>query len=221
MTDPKTRASSSAQPKHTSGSMVSRFKGSLGFGRKNQKDSRSAPLHNFREDHRRGDVEHSKTGDGKESSLSGKVSTSTDQKPSSSTQSLPLEERLCPISELWNQAYDDLKRDEEKLVSDYQSVLSSDLAMTMITPTLMIMGSKEERQQQMAALLARKVEEAKKKTWKLKFGGKEIPVKEVVESVVGIISWADDYISGALSTNPYASVAWGGVSLLLPVSPNT
>jgi hypothetical protein len=99
--------------------------------------------------------------------------------------------------------------------------LSSDLAMTMITPTLMITGSKEERQQQMAALLARKVEEAKKKTWKLKFGGKEIPVKEVVESVVGIISWADDYISGALSTNPYASVAWGGVSLLLPVSPNT
>ena len=201
--------------------MVSRFKGSLAFGRKKQRDDRSAPLHNLREDHGRDDVEHNTTGDGKESSLSGKVPTSTDQKPSSSAQSLPLEERLCPISELWNQAYDDLKRDEEQLVSDYQSVLSSDLAMTMITPTLMIMGSKEERQQQMAALLAGKVEEAKKKTWKLKFGGKEIPVKEVVESVVGIISWADDYISGALSTNPYASIAWGGVSLLLPVSPNT
>jgi hypothetical protein len=102
--------------------MVSRFKGSLGLGRKNQKDNRSAPLHNFRGDHGRGDVEHNKTSDGKESSLSGKVPASTDQKPSSSAQSLPLEERLCPISELWNQAYDDLKRDEEQLVSDYQSV---------------------------------------------------------------------------------------------------
>jgi hypothetical protein len=200
--------------------MVSRFKGSLGFVRKNEKDSRSAPLHNFREDHGRGDVEHNKNGDGKESSLSGKVSTSTTQQTSSSTQGLPLGERLCSISELWNQAYDDLKRDEEQLIKDYQSVLSSDMSMTMITPTLMTMGSSEERQQQMAALLARKVEETKKKTWKLKFGGKEIPVKDVVESVVGIISWADDYISGALSTNPYASVAWGGVSLLLPVSPN-
>ena len=36
--------------------------------------------------------------------------------------------------------------------------------------------------------------------------------------VVGTIRWANDYISNALSANPYASLAWAGVSLLLPVS---
>jgi hypothetical protein len=83
---------------------------------------------------------------------------------------------------------------------------------------VMLSGSKEERKDQMATLLTRKIEEVKKNTWKLKFGGQDIPLKDLAQPVVGIIQWADDYISGALSSNPYASLAWGGVSLLLPVS---
>lgn len=79
-------------------------------------------------------------------------------------------------------------------------------------------GSKEERKDQMATLLARKIAEVKMNTWRLKFGAQDIPLKDLAQPVVGIIQWADDYIAGALSASPYASLAWGGVSLLLPVS---
>jgi hypothetical protein len=75
-----------------------------------------------------------------------------------------------------------------------------------------------ERKDQMAVFLNKKVEEVKNNTWKLKFGGQDIPLKDLARPVVGIIEWADDYISGALSTNPYSSIAWSGISLLLPVS---
>jgi hypothetical protein len=124
---------------------------------------------------------------------------------------------LCPIYELWNQAYDDLKTQDEKLIKDYEAALCRDLA-TMIGSTVTLSGSKVERKDQMATLLARKVEEVKKNTWKLKFSAHDIPLKDLAGPVVSLVQWANDYISGALSANPYASLAWGGVSLLLPVS---
>ncbi len=55
-------------------------------------------------------------------------------------------------------------------------------------------------------------------TWKLKFGSSsEVPVKDLAEPVLSIVGWANDYISEAASGNAYASMAWFGVSLLLPV----
>jgi hypothetical protein len=125
---------------------------------------------------------------------------------------------LCPVHELWDQAYEELRKQEDKLIKDYEAVLTGDLAIMIGSMAVMLSGSKEERKDQMATLLTRKIEEVKKNTWKLKFGGQDIPLKDLAQPVVGIIQWADDYISGALSSNPYASLAWGGVSLLLPVS---
>jgi hypothetical protein len=124
---------------------------------------------------------------------------------------------LGSIHELWNEAYDELRSQEEKLIKDYEAALHGDPAM-MLGSTVILSGFKLERKTQMAALLARKVEEVKKNTWRLKFGGHDVPLKDLAESVLGIVQWADDYISGALSANPYALIAWGGVSLLLPVS---
>jgi hypothetical protein len=83
---------------------------------------------------------------------------------------------------------------------------------------VILSGFKVERKAQMTTLLSRKLEEVKENTWKLKFGGHDIPLKDLAQPVVGIIQWADEHISGALSANPYASIAWAGVSLLLPVS---
>ncbi|KUJ09733.1 uncharacterized protein LY89DRAFT_761415 [Mollisia scopiformis] len=90
----------------------------------------------------------------------------------------------------------------------------------MVGFTVSFSGSKVERQEQMATLLERKIKKTKEETWKLNFNGKDIPVSDLAQPVVGIIQWADDYISGALSANPYASTAWAGVSLLLPLALN-
>jgi hypothetical protein len=66
--------------------------------------------------------------------------------------------------------------------------------------------------------LRERVKEAEKNTWKLKFGGKEVPVKDLIQKVARILDWANQYINGAVSANPFASIAWAGVGLLLPVS---
>lgn len=120
------------------------------------------------------------------------------------------------ISELWNQAYDDLKAKEENLARDYEATLSTNLVT--VGSSEVLSGLKMERKKQMETLLKRKIEEVNQDSWKLRFGGEEIPVKDLVEPVVGVIDWANEYISDAVSVNPYASIAWAGVGLLLPVS---
>jgi len=125
---------------------------------------------------------------------------------------------LHPINELWNDAYDELREQEEKLMKDYEATLCADLATMVVGSTVVLSGSKVERKAQMMTLLSRKVDEVKKNTWRLRFGGHGVQLKDLAQPVVGIIQWTDDHISGALSTNPYASIAWAGVSLLLPVS---
>jgi ankyrin repeat domain-containing protein 50 len=124
---------------------------------------------------------------------------------------------ISPIGELWNQAYDDLRAEEETLVRNYEATLSGNLN-AIIGSTVVLSGWKIEREEQMNIVLKSMVEEVNKNTWKLKFGGKEILDKNPLESVIVVIGWANEYISDAVGSNPDASIAWAGVVLLLPVS---
>ncbi|KUJ13873.1 uncharacterized protein LY89DRAFT_753194 [Mollisia scopiformis] len=114
------------------------------------------------------------------------------------------------LTELWDAAYEELKSSEKKLIDEYEENLRGDLT-TMLGATESFSGLKIERKDLMRQLLTQKIAETKENTWKLKFGEHKIPVKDLAEPVIGIIRWADDYISGALSANPYASIAWAGV----------
>jgi len=71
----------------------------------------------------------------------------------------------------------------------------------------------------MRAILERKVTQAKENEWRLKwFKGKETLVKDLAAPAVSILKWVDEYIGPTISANPYASIAWAGVSVLFPVS---
>ena len=117
---------------------------------------------------------------------------------------------LKPIKELWNEAYEELKEKEESIIKDYEAAMSERGA-----PKVPV-GRKE----QMAALVVKKVAEAKKNTWKLRYGDNdnEVVLKDLAEPIVKLISDAEKFVNGLVSANPYASIAWAGVSLLLPVS---
>jgi hypothetical protein len=115
---------------------------------------------------------------------------------------------LKPIKELWNEAYEELKEKEESIIKDYEAAMSEHGA-----PKVPV-GRKE----QMAALVEKKVAEAKKNTWKLRYGDNEVVLKDLAEPIVKLISDAEKFVDGLVSANPYASIAWAGVSLLLPVS---
>jgi hypothetical protein len=133
-----------------------------------------------------------------------------------------------PISELWNEAYEDLRTKEKILVVQYEETLSGRLktiqagsligGLTALVPVTVLSSSKIKRKDQMQTILEAMMEEANQKTWKLRFGSEyEISARDVMQPLVGAINGANDYITGVLSPNPYASLAWAGVSLLLPV----
>jgi hypothetical protein len=127
---------------------------------------------------------------------------------------------ISELTELWNEAYEELKDKEESLMKKYEDEMSKDMT-TMLGSTSLALGASEvavRRKEQMTVLVDKKVVEAKKSAWKLKYGDHEILLRDLAEPVVNIINDAEKFVDGAVSANPYASIAWAGVSLLLPVS---
>ncbi|KAL2167915.1 hypothetical protein VTG60DRAFT_653 [Thermothelomyces hinnuleus] len=116
-----------------------------------------------------------------------------------------------PIRKLWDLAYDKLREEEEGAILEYEKKLQvcGDLGS--------VIGTGVPRRERMTGLLQRKMDEVNRDSWKLRFGSKEVLVKDLAEPVLGIISRANDYITGAVAANPYAATAWTGVALLLPV----
>jgi ankyrin repeat domain-containing protein 50 len=61
------------------------------------------------------------------------------------------------------------------------------------------------------------VKDRETKQWRLPLAGKDINIREEAEKLVKFFIWSDGVIKSALSTQPYAALAWSGVSILLPV----
>ncbi|CZR67570.1 uncharacterized protein PAC_17469 [Phialocephala subalpina] len=139
--------------------------------------------------------------------------------PAAHTVSRQPPEPLKPVGELWNEAYEELKDKEKSLIKEYEAAMSQDMS-TILCSTSLALGAPEvsvRRKEQMVALVEKKVVEAKKNAWKLKYGDSEVLVKDLAEPVVNLINDAEKFVDGVVSANPYASIAWAGVSLLLPL----
>ncbi|KAI8188598.1 hypothetical protein K4K48_006468 [Colletotrichum sp. SAR 10_66] len=117
------------------------------------------------------------------------------------------------IRELWDLAYGALNDEDEQLILDFEKKIEGDLSAGLSKTT----GSRAAKRDWMDTVLTRKMEQVNKNSWKLKFGSSEVLVKDVAKPILGVVSWANDFISKAVSANPSASLAWGGVSLLLPL----
>ena len=127
---------------------------------------------------------------------------------------------LKPIKELWNEAYEELKEKEKSIIKDYEDAMPEDISMALGSISLTL-GAPEvpvRRKKQMVALVEKKVAEAKKNAWKLRYGDNEVVLKDLAEPAVKLINDAGEFVDRVVSANPYASIAWAGVSLLLPVS---
>lgn len=123
-----------------------------------------------------------------------------------------------PIHELWNLAYDNLRQSDEELILNYEAKLRRNFTAGLGSTLGLTLGSRADRRDQMSTILQRKMDEINRETWKLKFGSTETQVKDLVQPVLGVVNWANEFIKTAVSADPSASIAWAGVSLLLPVS---
>ncbi|KAI3317226.1 ankyrin repeat-containing domain protein [Xylariaceae sp. AK1471] len=123
------------------------------------------------------------------------------------------EDRGTSIRELWNLAYENLREEDEALIDDYETKLYGDLSAGLS----FMPGSKVSMRDRMQAILQHKMQQINRDIWRLKFGSTEVQVRDLVQPVLGVVNWANDYITRAVSANPYASMAWAGVGLLLPL----
>lgn len=106
-------------------------------------------------------------------------------------------------------AYKTLEIRDPDLVADYAYYLDS--ARTS-TPTLRTLSPKL-----IEAVIEQKLQDNEAKKLVFHLGSKSIKVREQGEKLIKFILWSDGIISAAVSAQPYAALAWSGVSLLLPV----
>jgi hypothetical protein len=121
------------------------------------------------------------------------------------------------IKDLWNVAYENLREDDKALVTEYETLLEKSVA-AICGPTLQALDWKINMRDQIGVILQRKIEEAEKKSTKLKLKNSEISTRDVINTVARFVSSASEYITAAVNGNPQASIAWAGTSILLPVS---
>ena len=120
-----------------------------------------------------------------------------------------------PIHELWNASYERLREEDEELVQQYETELLHPLSLR--TSLGSIIGTNANRRVLMDAMLRSNLDEVQRDLWKLKSGSSEVLVRDLAETVICVIVWASDHVTDAVSVDCFASIAWFGVSLLLPV----
>jgi N-terminal domain of NWD NACHT-NTPase len=104
---------------------------------------------------------------------------------------------------LWEMAYGQL---DPKITHQYEEYLLLDSH-----------GSSEDRQQQLQRVVKERLETITNSRRKITIGEQQIVVRDQVLKIINRITQFQDIISAAVSAEPQASLAWGSVSVVLPV----
>ncbi|RFU78126.1 hypothetical protein TARUN_4117 [Trichoderma arundinaceum] len=115
---------------------------------------------------------------------------------------------------LWNVAYEQLRQDYAELVAEYEDRLDK------ILDSGLELAPDSNIRKRMEAILEKQMHQVDRDTWKLKFLSSESQVNDQVKPILGIVSQVHDYVANTASPSPYASLAWAGISLLLPLFMN-
>ncbi|KAJ5960476.1 uncharacterized protein N7479_007626 [Penicillium vulpinum] len=123
--------------------------------------------------------------------------------------------QAIPISssddgDCWASAYNLLQCREPKLIEDYMKHLSSLQHDKSANPIFLSPES-------IRLIVELLLEDREKKQWRFSLLGKDVKIREQTEKLAKFFLWADPVIKNAVSTQPYAALAWAGVSLLLPL----
>lgn len=111
----------------------------------------------------------------------------------------------------WTRAYEIFQDRESELAADYKKHLASLQVDATSSADLSTPRSVE-------SIVKRLLEDRKKKQWQVPLLEKDIKIREQVERLAKFLLWSDEIVKNALSAQPYAALAWSGVSMLLPVS---
>ncbi|KAI1144918.1 hypothetical protein F4825DRAFT_458038 [Nemania diffusa] len=99
-------------------------------------------------------------------------------------------------SNIWADAYEEFTRREPELANDYNTHIATVASDDTISRTNFLDSSQA------------------------KSIGKDIKFRTQAEKLAKILVWCNGIVKDALSTQPYAELAWSGVSILLPLLTN-
>ncbi|KAF4247129.1 hypothetical protein CNMCM8980_007809 [Aspergillus fumigatiaffinis] len=132
--------------------------------------------------------------------------------PEPSTQ--PSASDVTPLSpsnfEPWTRAYEILQVREPELMEDYKKHLGSLQCDGATDADLLTPRSVE-------SIVKQLLDDREKKQWRVSLLGKEVKIREQAERLAKFLLWSDPVVKNALSAQPYAALAWSGVSLVLPL----
>jgi hypothetical protein len=110
----------------------------------------------------------------------------------------------------WESAYGLLQAREPKLVEAYQAHLGLSQHDNSVHTNI-------SNPRSVQSVMTKLLEDREKKQWQVSLLGKDVKMREQTEKLAKFLLWADPIVKRAVSTQPYAALAWAGVSLLLPV----
>jgi len=71
--------------------------------------------------------------------------------------------------------------------------------------------------QSVESVVKQLLDDREMKQWRISLLGRDIKVRKEAEKLAKFLLWSDDIVKSAVSTQPYAALAWTAVSVLLPV----
>ncbi|KAH8660053.1 hypothetical protein BX600DRAFT_399966 [Xylariales sp. PMI_506] len=110
----------------------------------------------------------------------------------------------------WAQAFRAARTREPGLMADFSKHLVDKKLAKCDAETLLLAPQNVE------SVVERLSREREQKQWHSLLG-EDIKVREVTEKLVKFLLWSDEIIKSALSTQPYAALAWSAVSIILPL----
>ncbi|OAX84576.1 hypothetical protein ACJ72_01054 [Emergomyces africanus] len=115
------------------------------------------------------------------------------------------------LNNLWDEAYNELRKEDSKLVDAYERGLFAIQDLEQKAP------EGEDREIQLQNILNSKIQDIENSQMKISLNGKDVVIRDQVRKVVQSILSAKGYIGTLASTEPHAALAWTGVMILLPV----
>ena len=72
--------------------------------------------------------------------------------------------------------------------------------------------------QSVETIVRQLLEDREMKQWRISLLGRDVRIRKQAERLVKFLAWSDGIVKSAISNQPYAALAWSGVSVLVPVS---
>jgi hypothetical protein len=150
-----------------------------------------------------------------ESSVAEPVSVAASTQTSPNVSQQPNDSEDAPKSfnesDLWLRAYMKLQEQQPELIKAYNTHLAS------------LQHDQENRggiqnERSVKSVVNQLLDDREKKQYRVPLLKKDVKIRDQVEKVARFVLWFDPIVKSAVSTQPYAALAWSGASLLLPVS---